>query len=65
MSGALDDLRQRWAEELRERDELAAVRDLEDLDLDEGADGESVDREAALRRLREEPEDDQPYRRCA
>jgi hypothetical protein len=64
----LSDLRQRWAEEARERAELDAVIDLEDLDPDDDepvADDEEppVDRDAAMRALRHEADDDQPWRR--
>jgi hypothetical protein len=57
VSGAVEDLRQRAAEEAVEQAEHDAV-----VDLDE----EPVDREAALEQLYREPEDDQPpWRRAS
>lgn len=64
MSGALDDLRQKWAEQAAERRESQAVIDLEGLDLDENGE-QLVDRDEALERLHREDDDDQLWRRCA
>lgn len=66
VSGALEDLRQRWAEEAVEREQLDAVIELEDLDLDDDDaehDEAPADPDAALQALRAEPDDDQPWRR--
>jgi hypothetical protein len=56
----LSDLRQRWAEEARERGEQDAAIDLEDLDQEDAGEELPVDPEAALRELRHLPDDDQP-----
>ena len=53
--GPLDDLARRWERERRERRAAEA-----ELERDELA---GVDPAEALRRLREEPDDDQPWRR--
>jgi hypothetical protein len=59
MSVPLDDLRQQRAEEALELAELESVIDLDDEDV-------PVDHEAAIERLRHEPDDDQPdWRRAS
>lgn len=57
MGGQLADIRQQAAEELLQQAELEGV-----LDIDAGDDGDEVvlDREAALRALHLEDDDDQP-----
>jgi hypothetical protein len=58
----LEDLAQRWAEAAVARGELDAARALGELD---DFDEQSADRDAALRALHSEPDDDQPWRRAA